>query len=119
MPQLRATESGRANKDASFSPEISAGTYGGGLAHLQTRRQGTGGGRADARTHIHTHAHESPRLPESLTSQITDATIITSVSRRRTAPTAALDGTIVRGLQCPYKYASGGTAAGAGASFLL
>lgn len=64
MPQLRATVSGRGNKDARFSPEISVGTYGGGLAHLQTSRQGMweGGGR-------HTHTHESPRLPESLTSQ--------------------------------------------------
>ena len=40
---IRTTLSGRANKNEYFSPEISMGTYGGGLAHLQ------------AHTHPHTH----------------------------------------------------------------
>lgn len=39
---IRTTLSGRANKNEYFSPEISMGTYGGGLAHLQA--------------HTHTHA---------------------------------------------------------------
>lgn len=43
---IRTTLSGRANKNEYFSPEISMGTYGGGLAHLQ------------AHTHTHTYIDE-------------------------------------------------------------
>lgn len=45
---IRTTLSGQANKNEYFSPEISMGTYGGGLAHLQVH----------AHTHTDIHIHK-------------------------------------------------------------
>lgn len=58
---IRTTLSGRANKNEYFSPEISTGTYGGGLAHLQTRTH--------ACRNTHTQRHSLTWLPEIVTSQ--------------------------------------------------
>lgn len=62
---ITTTLSGQANKNEYFSQEISVGTYGGGLAHLQ------------AQTYTDTQQTLAARI---LHLPITDATIITSVS---------------------------------------
>lgn len=62
---ITTTLSGQANKNEYFSQEISMGTYGGGLAHLQ------------AQAYTDTQLILAARI---LHLPITDATIITSVS---------------------------------------
>lgn len=92
---IRTTLSGLANKNEYFSPEISMGTYGGGLAHLQ----------AHTHTHIHRQIHSLSWLPELFTSQ-SQMPQLSHQYRCVNDANCYAHWTIVQGLQCEHKYGS-------------